>query len=145
MKTSVFYFGMVALGVALFFGAFLVRTSAQVPSAAVTVDGDDLGRDIELALGISSGEMILVDSAARGGTGRSPSWARLAQLATPAKMILAGGLDQDNVGEVVSMVRPYGVDVSTGIEKAPGEKDPERMRAFVTAARAAQPRGEMAR
>jgi phosphoribosylanthranilate isomerase len=111
----------------------------------VVIDGDDVEREIDQAVSATTRELVLVDSAARGGTGRSPSWARLAQLATPAKMILAGGLDQDNVGEVVSMVRPYGVDVSSGIEKAPGEKDPERMRAFVTAARAAQPRGEMAR
>jgi phosphoribosylanthranilate isomerase len=115
-------------------------TLVGVPPARmlpVVVGGDDLGRDIELALGISSGEMIVVDSAARGGTGRASDWDRLSGLATPAKMILAGGLNPENVGEAVSTVRPFGVDVSSGVERSPGEKDPERMRAFVAAARSA--------
>jgi phosphoribosylanthranilate isomerase len=81
----------------------------------------------------------LVDSAARGGTGRPVDWGRLAQVGTSAKMILAGGLNQENVAELVASVKPFGVDVSSGIEKALGEKDPERMRSFVTAARAALP------
>ncbi len=115
-------------------------TLVGVPPARmlpVVVGGDDLGRDIELAMGISSGEMIVVDSAARGGTGRASDWDRLSGLATPAKMILAGGLNPENVGEAVSTVRPFGVDVSSGVERSPGEKDPERMRAFVAAARSA--------
>ena len=101
----------------------------------VVVDGGGLERDVDLAMRASEREMILVDSAARGGTGRAPSWERLAHLATPGKIILAGGLDPENVGEAVARVRPFGVDVSSGIERAPGEKDPERMRAFVEAAR----------
>ena len=79
--------------------------------------------------------MVLVDSAARGGTGLTPRWERLARLDGPGRLILAGGLDPDNVGEAVSLVRPFGVDVSSGIEKSPGVKDPKRMRAFVEAAR----------
>ncbi|MGH8870768.1 MAG: phosphoribosylanthranilate isomerase [Acidimicrobiia bacterium] len=103
----------------------------------VVVEGDDLERDLDVALRATNREMVLVDSAARGGTGRSPSWERLALLHTPAKIILAGGLDQENVAEAVNRVRPFGVDVSSGVEKIPGEKDPEKMRAFVAAARMA--------
>ncbi len=101
----------------------------------VVVDGDDLERDLELAVNAAARELVLVDSAARGGTGRRPSWERLGALAMPGKMILAGGLDPENVGEAIEMVEPFGVDVSSGIERSPGEKDPARMRAFVRAAR----------
>jgi phosphoribosylanthranilate isomerase len=51
--------------------------------------------------------------------------------------MLSGGLDPGNVAEAVSITRAGGVDVSSGVERAPGDKDPEKMRAFVRAARAA--------
>ena len=103
----------------------------------VVVDGESLDRDFALAAHSAAREMVLVDSAARGGTGSTPSWERLARLDGPGRLILAGGLDPDNVGAAVAHVRPFGVDVSSGIEKSPGEKDPKRMRAFVEAARSA--------
>jgi phosphoribosylanthranilate isomerase len=81
--------------------------------------------------------MVLVDSAAHGGTGHAPSWERVAAVDFRGRLILAGGLDADNVAEAVGLVRPFGVDVSSGIESAPGVKDPVRMRAFVEAARGA--------
>ncbi|HSJ82195.1 MAG TPA: phosphoribosylanthranilate isomerase [Acidimicrobiia bacterium] len=105
----------------------------------VVADGEDLGRRIDDAAAVTSREWVLVDSSARGGTGRPVSRARLAQVATSANMILAGGLDQENVAEIVSRLRPFGVDVSSGIERSPGVKDPERMRSFVAAARAFLP------
>ena len=105
----------------------------------VVVDGEDMARRLEQAAGATSRGWALVDSAARGVTARPPIWARLAQLTTAAKMILAGGLNEENVAEVVSSVRPFGVDVSSGIESSPGVKDPERMRSFVAGARSALP------
>ena len=101
----------------------------------VVVDSESLDRDFALAVRSAGRQMVLVDSAARGGTGLTPRWERLAGLDGPGWLILAGGLDPENVAEAVSLVTPFGVDVSSGIEKAPGEKDPMRMKAFVEAAR----------
>lgn len=73
-----------------------------------------------------------------GGTGKSFDWdlaARAVELGRP--VFLAGGLNPENVGEAIQRVRPYGVDVSGGVESAPGRKDSARMREFVRAAKAA--------
>ena len=71
------------------------------------------------------------------GSGRRPSWARAAMLARRAEVVLAGGLDPGNVGDAVRRVRPWGVDVSSGVESARGIKDSARVSAFVRAARLA--------
>jgi phosphoribosylanthranilate isomerase len=68
-----------------------------------------------------------------GGGGRPFDWSRAPRLARP--VILAGGLDATNVAPAIAVVRPYAVDVSSGIEVAPGIKDEARMRAFVEAVR----------
>jgi phosphoribosylanthranilate isomerase len=101
----------------------------------VVVDGESLDRDFDLAARSAGREMVVVDRAARGGTGLAPRWERLAGLSGPGRLILAGGLDPENVGDAVSLVKPFGVDVSSGIERASGKKDPKRMHAFVEAAR----------
>jgi phosphoribosylanthranilate isomerase len=71
------------------------------------------------------------------GIGELADWGRAAELARQTQMILAGGLTPENVAEAVQAVRPFGVDVSTGVEASPGVKDPTKIRAFVRAARAA--------
>ncbi len=73
-----------------------------------------------------------------GGTGRVFDWDAVARvLPRVAPIVLAGGLDAANVGEAIRVLRPFAVDVSSGIERSPGIKDPTRMAAFVTAVRAA--------
>jgi phosphoribosylanthranilate isomerase len=71
-----------------------------------------------------------VDRARRGGTGRVADWTLAAQVATMRPTVLAGGLNAENIGEAVSRVRPWAVDVSSGVEDAPGIKSPARLRAF---------------
>ena len=82
---------------------------------------------------------FLLDSherGARGGTGRTFDWAR-APSSGGHEYVLAGGLTAQNVAQAIAAVRPYGVDVSSGIESAPGIKDQSKMRAFVAAVRSA--------
>jgi phosphoribosylanthranilate isomerase len=73
----------------------------------------------------------------RSGTGEVADWARARALASAGELILAGGLNPDNVRDGISRVRPFGVDVSSGVEDRPGHKDPARIFAFVERARAA--------
>ncbi len=71
-----------------------------------------------------------------GGTGKTFNWKLAASAVELGKPIfLAGGLTQENVAEAVRTVRPFGVDVSSGVESAPGKKDPAKMRAFMAAVR----------
>jgi len=72
-----------------------------------------------------------------GGLGRRFDWRLLAGLDPALSFMLSGGLDADNVAEALAVTRAPGVDVSSGVERAPGEKDPDKIRAFVRAARAA--------
>jgi phosphoribosylanthranilate isomerase len=72
-----------------------------------------------------------------GGLGKAFDWRLLQNLDPRVPFMLSGGLDPGNVAEAVSVTRPGGVDVSSGVERAPGEKDPEKIRAFIRAARAA--------
>ena len=73
------------------------------------------------------------DTERRGGTGRTIDWNAAAAVARRRPIVLAGGLRPDNVGEALRVVRPAGIDVSSGVEQAPGAKDPNLMRAFFTA------------
>ncbi len=72
-----------------------------------------------------------------GGTGHQAPWELIAERAFGLPVILAGGLTPDNVAEAIRTVRPSGVDVASGVESAPGRKDPGKVRAFVQAAREA--------
>ena len=76
-----------------------------------------------------------------GGTGKVLDWEHageiLADQAGKMRIILAGGLTPENVAEAIRTLRPWGVDVSSGVERGPGTKDPARVRAFITAARTA--------
>lgn len=83
-------------------------------------------------------DLILVD-APSPGSGNLFDWSLLGEIAEGPRLILAGGLDPDNVATAVRKVLPWGVDVSTGVEKSPGRKDPMKVKAFIERARAAAP------
>ncbi len=72
-----------------------------------------------------------------GGLGKTFDWHLLENLDPGLPFMLSGGLDAGNVGEALRVTQAPGVDVSSGVERAPGEKDPDKIRAFVRAARAA--------
>ncbi|MBX9579554.1 MAG: phosphoribosylanthranilate isomerase [Gemmataceae bacterium] len=83
---------------------------------------------------------VLVDSYVEGelgGTGHKAPWHLLAGFDPGVPLILAGGLTPANVAEAITLVRPWGVDVASGVESAPGRKDPAKVAAFVRAAKAA--------
>jgi len=69
------------------------------------------------------------------GSGHTFDWSRIGDLPTRRRLILAGGLDPSNVAEAVRRVRPWGVDVASGVESAAGGKDPELLGGFIAAAR----------
>jgi phosphoribosylanthranilate isomerase len=77
------------------------------------------------------------DATRPGGLGKAFDWHLLENLDPGLPYMLSGGLDADNVGEALRITRAPGVDVSSGVERAPGEKDPDKIRAFIRAARAA--------
>ncbi|HKE87736.1 MAG TPA: phosphoribosylanthranilate isomerase [Vicinamibacterales bacterium] len=77
------------------------------------------------------------DPARRGGTGEVVDWLRAARLARAQRFILAGGLTPANIEDAIVTVRPYGVDVSSGVEASPGVKDSEKVSLFLAHARAA--------
>jgi phosphoribosylanthranilate isomerase len=71
------------------------------------------------------------------GVGSTSDWHGAAQLARTTQLVLAGGLNATNVADAIAAVRPFGVDVSSGVEASPGVKDPARIHEFVQRARAA--------
>jgi phosphoribosylanthranilate isomerase len=80
------------------------------------------------------------DATRPGGLGRPFDWRLLQNLDPGLPFMLSGGLDAGNVAEALRITRAPGVDVSSGVERAPGEKDPEKIRAFIRAAREAAAR-----
>ena len=84
------------------------------------------------------GEHLLLDASVPGvpgGTGKTFDWSIAAEVAQERKLTLAGGLTPQNVADAVRTVRPFRVDVASGVESRPGRKDPELVRAFIDAAK----------
>jgi phosphoribosylanthranilate isomerase len=96
--------------------------------------------DVKRAIGWPAHVVPLVDAAdaaRRGGTGQLADWSRAARLAAARPIVLAGGLTPENVGAAIRQVRPWAVDVSSGVEDRPGIKNAARMAAFLAAVAAA--------
>lgn len=93
-----------------------------------------LGKNPDLHVGAHGEELILLD-APRAGGGETWDLDALASSRPDGKWLLAGGLNPENVAEAIAAARPWGVDVSSGIESAPGEKDLRLIRQFVARAR----------
>jgi len=109
-----------------------------LPTAYKAIGVKD-GSAIELARSYP-GEHLLLDASVPGtpgGTGRTFDWDIAAAVAGERKLTLAGGLTPDNVADAVRAVRPFRVDVASGVESTPGRKDRELVRAFIDAARSA--------
>jgi phosphoribosylanthranilate isomerase len=103
---------------------------------------DDLAEQIQAVQQNEAIDAVLVDSrtaTAVGGTGIAFDWqaARHAFAAASKHLVAAGGLNSQNVAEAIRTLRPWGVDVVTGVESAPGKKDPEKVKHFVQNARTA--------
>jgi phosphoribosylanthranilate isomerase len=133
---------------------FLNGVATLVKLGAVQLHGGEtpeyakrLNRPVIKALGLRAEAMgavdiwpsnvrILVDvhdPVRRGGTGVAADWTAAAAVASTRPILLAGGLTPDNVGEALARVRPFGIDVSSGVESAPGVKDHTRLAAFMRA------------
>jgi phosphoribosylanthranilate isomerase len=99
-------------------------------------NGDDLD-----GLGFETRDLLLLDTWASettgGGTGQTWDWTKAARLARRYPILVSGGLNPDNVADAVQQLKPWGVDVCSGIEAEPGRKDHAKVRAFVAAVREA--------
>jgi phosphoribosylanthranilate isomerase len=101
--------------------------------------------DVARALGCAAGVTPLIDALdreRRGGTGRAANWPLAHRVSHARPIILAGGLAPDTVADAIRAVRPWAVDVSSGVEVLPGIKDPARIHAFLAAVAAADREAE---
>jgi phosphoribosylanthranilate isomerase len=111
------------------------RRVIKVLRVGERIEADEVARQARV------GCAILLDTAsavALGGTGQAFDWALIREVrASIPYLILAGGLSVENVGAAIRAVRPDAVDVSSGVERRPGRKDAEKVRAFIAAAKGA--------
>lgn len=130
--------------IAEFVGLDLLQLHGSEPA------GYDAGRPVMKVLKVKDGQIpdagawpdpIMLDSWSadqRGGTGQTWDWESARELLGARRVFIAGGLQPGNVSRVVSEFKPYGVDVSSGVESAVRVKDPDKVRAFVHAVRLAE-------
>lgn len=122
-------------------GIRLAQVHGKVPavSALPVLRAVHLGDSEEgLDADVGAGEPVLLDAhdpVLHGGTGRTVDLARAATVAARRVVVLAGGLTPANVADAIRTVRPYAVDVASGVESAPGLKDHDKLRAFAKAVR----------
>lgn len=136
------------------------RTVRTAGLTAVQLHGDEtpallpsIHRPVLRAVALAAGEaaiaawpdsvLLLVDAhdpVKRGGTGKTADWPAAAALAARRQVVLAGGLRADNVQEAIRVVRPFGLDVSSGVEDAPGVKSVQKLNDFFGKVRTADGR-----
>jgi phosphoribosylanthranilate isomerase len=104
----------------------VVKAVALHNDAASAVDDMEIWPERVLVL-------LDVHDPRRGGTGRTIDWTAAAAVAHRRRIVLAGGLTAENVGEAIARVRPFGIDVSSGVERSPGIKDHGRLKALFEA------------
>ncbi len=115
------------------YAAHITRPVAKAIALTAATDEDIERWDLSTVLLLDAH-----DPARRGGTGQTTDWTRAAAIAAKRRIVLAGGLTPDNVADAIERVRPFGIDVSSGVEVAPGVKDPSRIKALVEAAARAE-------
>ena len=95
-------------------------------------------RQANTPLPITNNQLLLFDAHIAGhfgGTGKTADWEAAAKLASQCRLLLAGGLTPENVAQAIRVVQPWGVDVASGVESAPGIKDRTKVAAFIKAAK----------
>jgi phosphoribosylanthranilate isomerase len=129
--------------------AFIAGVASLVRLGAVQLHGDETPEfaasiaapviralPVDRAAAWPAGATLLLDAhdpVQRGGTGRTIDWEAAARLSAARRVLLAGGLTPENVADAVARVRPFGIDVSSGVERAPGIKDHRRIDALFEA------------
>lgn len=111
------------------------RTGCRVIKAVRVRGGADLN-DIDRYRLVDFHLLDAWSERARGGTGETWDWSLLGRRRRKVPTILSGGLTPENVAEAITAVQPWAVDVASGVEASPGVKDPDRLAAFLAAARA---------
>lgn len=105
----------------------------ELPIRAIKAVGVHGSAAVDEAAAVPRSVTVLldaVDPVKRGGTGRRVDWTIAAAIARSRRVILSGGLHAGNVADAIAAVHPYAVDVSSGVESAPGKKDPAKLRAL---------------
>jgi phosphoribosylanthranilate isomerase len=122
---------------------FVGRLFVAIPSGRI-ISGDSFALTFSREL-LSRTSAVLIDSGGSrqpGGTGRAFDWSNAADsvkaISKIVPIMIAGGLTAENVSEAIGFLKPWGVDVASGVEAGPGKKDPQKVRAFVKAVRAAE-------
>jgi len=126
---------LVRLGAVQLHGDETPEYAAAVSSPVIKAVPFSPAEDVRVGAWPASTTLLLDahDPVKRGGTGRTIDWTGAAAVAAQRRILLAGGLTPDNVREAVAQVRPFGIDVSSGVERTPGVKDHPRMRALFEA------------
>jgi phosphoribosylanthranilate isomerase len=109
------------------------RSAQRIIKAVPMMTGIDVARAVADVPAHATVLLDAHDPVKRGGTGRTIDWNQAAAAARLRPMILSGGLTPDNIGTAIETVRPYAVDVSSGVESSPGIKDAAKLRALFTA------------